>query len=126
MLFLLSPFILLLTAAALGLADLLFLIFGRKDLPAEEPACNHAASVVIPNWNGRDLLEKYLPSVVAAMEGHPDNEIIVVDNASEDGSAAYLPNTSPWCVSLLYRKTWASAAGRAPASQPRKTTSSCF
>ena len=29
------------------------------------PACTapHAASVVIPNWNGRDLLEKYLPSV---------------------------------------------------------------
>ena len=34
-----------------------------------------AASVVIPNWNGRDLLEKYLPSVVEALAGNPDNEI---------------------------------------------------
>src|SRR5947207_5868004 len=34
------------------------------------------ASVVIPNWNGRDLLEKYLPSVIEAMGG---NEILVVD-----------------------------------------------
>ena len=29
-----------------------------------EPPCN--ASIVIPNWNGKDLLEKYLPSVIKA------------------------------------------------------------
>ena len=29
------------------------------------------ASAVIPNWNGRDLLEKYLPSVIAAFAGDP-------------------------------------------------------
>jgi GT2 family glycosyltransferase/glycosyltransferase involved in cell wall biosynthesis len=95
LLFLLSPFILFLTAVALGLVDFLFLIFGRKDLPVDEPARNHAASVVIPNWNGRDLLETYLPSVVLAMSSHPDNEVIVVDNASEDGSAAYLAEHFP-------------------------------
>ena len=95
LLFLLSPLILLLTAVALGLADLLFLIFGKKDLPPDEPSRNDAASVVIPNWNGRDLLEKYLPSVVLAMSGHPDNEIIVVDNASEDGSRTYLAEHFP-------------------------------
>jgi O-antigen biosynthesis protein len=111
LLFLLSPFILLLTAAALGLADLLFLIFGRKDLPAEEPACNHAASVVIPNWNGRDLLEKYLPSVVAAMAGHPDNEIIVVDNASKDGSAAYLAEHFPMVRVLALPKNLGFGGG---------------
>ncbi len=92
---LLSPFILFLTAVALSLADLLFLIFGKKDLPADELPRNHAASVVIPNWNGRDLLEKYLPSVILAMSGQPDNEVIVVDNASEDGSAAYLAEHFP-------------------------------
>src|SRR3990170_1192079 len=36
------------------------------------------ASIVIPNWNGRDLLEKYLPAVAAACR--PADEIIVVDN----------------------------------------------
>ncbi len=30
-----------------------------------------AASIVIPNWNGRDLLEKYLPSVIAAIQSSP-------------------------------------------------------
>ena len=95
LLFLLSPFILLLTAVALGLADLLFLTFGKRSLPPDEPARNHAASVVIPNWNGKDLLEKYLPSVVLATSDHSGNEIIVVDNASEDGSAAYLAEHFP-------------------------------
>jgi hypothetical protein len=49
-----------------------------------------AASVVIPNWNGRDLLERYLPSVIAALAGNPENEIIVVDNGSADGSAEFV------------------------------------
>jgi glycosyltransferase involved in cell wall biosynthesis len=49
-----------------------------------------SASLVIPNWNGRDLLQKYLPSVVTAMSGNPANEVIVVDNASTDGSADFI------------------------------------
>ena len=27
-----------------------------------------AASIVIPNWNGRELLAKYLPSVIRSHE----------------------------------------------------------
>ncbi|HEV3200604.1 MAG TPA: glycosyltransferase, partial [Bryobacteraceae bacterium] len=53
------------------------------------------ASVVIPNWNGRDLLEKYLPSVIRALRGDPANEIIVVDNGSTDGSADFVEKTFP-------------------------------
>jgi GT2 family glycosyltransferase/glycosyltransferase involved in cell wall biosynthesis len=49
--------------------------------------------VVIPNWNGKDLLEKYLPPLLAACrEG---DEIIVVDNASTDGSAEYIEHNYP-------------------------------
>src|SRR5687767_4561661 len=51
------------------------------------------ASVVIPNWNGMDLLEKFLPSVLAA--AGPLDEIIVVDNASTDGSAAFVRRRFP-------------------------------
>ena len=58
--------------------------------PMEPP---RHASVVIPNWNGKDLLEKYLPSVVAACS--PDDEIIVVDNASTDGSAEFVERSFP-------------------------------
>ena len=51
---------------------------------------------MIPNWNGRDLLEKYLPSVIAATVGLiRGSEIIVVDNGSEDGSAEFLRERFP-------------------------------
>jgi GT2 family glycosyltransferase/glycosyltransferase involved in cell wall biosynthesis len=80
------------SALALLLADL-FKPSSRLS-PNSSPN-TQAASVVIPNWNGRDLLEKYLPSVVAAMSGRPDNEVIVVDNGSEDGSAAYVRGQFP-------------------------------
>lgn len=39
-------------------------------------------SIVIPNWNGSQLLKKNLPSVLAA---NP-NEVIVVDDGSQDDS----------------------------------------
>jgi GT2 family glycosyltransferase len=90
-----SPFLLLLPWLALSLLDLVWLVLGRRRVPTDTYPKATSASVVIPNWNGRDLLEKYLPSVLAAMSGHPANEIIVVDNASEDGSAEYLRQAFP-------------------------------
>jgi len=92
---LLSPILLALAAAALFLCDLLFRLLPRKALPPDSAPNTRAASVVIPNWNGRDLLEKYLPSVIAAMSGSPQNEIIVVDNGSEDGSAQFVREHFP-------------------------------
>ena len=43
--------------------------------------------VVILNWNGKHLLEQFLPSVVAYSIGA---ELYVIDNASTDGSVAFL------------------------------------
>lgn len=80
---------------ALWTADAFFLLFGRRQARADSMPRRHAASVVIPNWNGRDLLEKYLPPLVRAMAGHPDNEIIVVDNGSTDGSADFVREHFP-------------------------------
>ena len=46
-------------------------------------------SIIIPNWNGADLLRTYLPSVVAAGQRYPaDVEVIVVDDASTDPSVS--------------------------------------
>ena len=67
----------------------------KKQLAPDRRPGNAAASVVIPNWNGRDLLEKYLPSVVEALGGNPANEIIVVDNGSRDGSVAFVSEHFP-------------------------------
>ena len=85
-----------------------------------------AASVVIPNWNGRDLLEKYLPSIETALAGNPENEIIVVDNGSSDGSAEFLAQRFPAREGAGARHAiWASAAARTPAFAPPRTTSWC-
>lgn len=94
-LLLISPLLILLTAAALVAADLVWFLLARRWLLPETGPAKQATSVVIPNWNGRDLLEEYLPSVVAALEANPENEILVVDNASEDGSAACLRERFP-------------------------------
>jgi len=91
---LLFPFLLLLAMAALAVSDLAT-AFRQKRLPPNSRPSNTSASVVIPNWNGRDLLSKYLPSVIEAMAGHPDNEVIVVDNGSEDGSAQFIRENFP-------------------------------
>jgi GT2 family glycosyltransferase/glycosyltransferase involved in cell wall biosynthesis len=46
-------------------------------------------SVVIPSRNGRELLERCLPGIKDA------DEIIVVDNGSDDGTAEYLEQSWP-------------------------------
>ena len=93
-LLLVSPFLIVLPMVTLALADLLRFRRKPKLAPDTRPRVD-AASVVIPNWNGRDLLKAYLPSVVAAMSKRPGNEVIVVDNGSEDGSADFLREHFP-------------------------------
>jgi O-antigen biosynthesis protein len=92
---LLAPLMLGVSALLLLLCDALCLLRPRRALPPDTTPDVRAASIVIPNWNGRDLLEKYLPSVAASMEPHPESEIIVVDNGSEDGSAAFVRERFP-------------------------------
>ncbi len=88
------PLLLAFVLLALALADLFSAVRG-KSLPANRRPSTSAASIVIPNWNGRDLLAKYIPSILEALAGNPDNEIIVVDNGSEDGSAEFLREQFP-------------------------------
>jgi len=94
-LLILSPLLLLLAVLSLALTDLAWLLFGRKREPHNQTCRRDAASVVIPNWNGRELLEQYLPSVAAALDGNPENEVIVVDNGSSDGSAEFVRSAFP-------------------------------
>ena len=97
-LLLISPLLVALSAAALALTDLIWTVVGAarlKPAPPDRRPSRSAASVVIPNWNGCDLLEKYLPSIRTALAGNPENEIVVVDNGSTDGSAAFLREAFP-------------------------------
>src|SRR5580698_5508553 len=92
---LLSPVFLFTAAIVLFLADLAFALTPKRKLPADTRPDTAKASIVIPNWNGRDLLAKYLPSVIASIENHPDSEVIVVDNGSTDGSVAFVEEAFP-------------------------------
>src|ERR1035441_7504553 len=63
--------------------------------PTASVGMSACATVVIPNWNGKDLLAKYIPSIRVALAGNPANEILVVDNGSSDGSADFLRENFP-------------------------------
>jgi GT2 family glycosyltransferase/glycosyltransferase involved in cell wall biosynthesis len=94
-LIIISPLLMTVSVLAMVVTDLAFAIFGRKRADATGPVSRRAATVVIPNWNGRDLLEKYIPSIQTALAGNPENEILVVDNGSSDGSAEFLAQRFP-------------------------------
>lgn len=53
-------------------------------------------SVVIPNYNGEELLRENLPSVIRALERWGgEHEVIVVDDGSSDGSCKFLESSFP-------------------------------
>ncbi|MBY0245275.1 MAG: glycosyltransferase family 2 protein [Sphingobacteriaceae bacterium] len=53
-------------------------------------------SIIIPNYNGKHLLEKYLPFVFEAVKfSNIDFELIVIDDASKDESVSFLQNKYP-------------------------------
>lgn len=55
-------------------------------------------AIVILNWNGKKLLETFLPSIVEFSSEHA--EIFVADNASSDDSIAFLKENFP-TVSII-------------------------
>ncbi|MEZ5393434.1 MAG: glycosyltransferase [Bryobacterales bacterium] len=93
-LLLVAPVLLFAGWLALSLIDLLSL-FRSKRLNPDEAVRSRAVSVVIPTWNGKHHLQANLASVVSALEGNSDNEILIVENASEDGSAEWVRTAFP-------------------------------
>lgn len=115
----LAPFIffgVLILAAAILAGDLLYHLLspfrppaGRQPLTAGKHA---GASIIISNWNGRHLLPDCLDSVLEAVkyDGN-DNEIIVVDDCSTDGSPEFVRERYPSVkvISLESRSGYAKA-----------------
>ena len=65
-------------------------------------------AVVILNWNGKDLLEKYLPDVV---QNSKEASVYVVDNASTDESVDYLKHQFPEVKLILLEDNYGYAGG---------------
>ena len=66
-------------------------------------------AVVILNWNGRDHLERYLPSVLE--HTLQDAEVWVADNGSTDDSLAWLESNHPEVKTLALGRNWGFAEG---------------
>lgn len=105
-----APVLLAFELACLWLTDLLS--FFTPKLPAADRLVDRTAvSVVIPTWNGRHHLEANLGSVAAALGDYPGSEIIVVDNGSSDGTAAFLKERHPEVRVLEHNKNLGFGGG---------------
>lgn len=72
-------------------------------------------SIVIPTWNGRELLERFLPSVVAALVRYSGaGEILVVDDGSTDRTGAFMRRVFPdvRLIEIGFNRGFAAAVNR--------------
>ena len=68
-------------------------------------------TIVIPNWNGRELLEQNLPAVQAAARAYPGVAgITVVDDGSTDGSADMVDARMPGVTAIRRQQNGGFAA----------------
>ena len=67
-------------------------------------------AVIILNWNGISMMEKFLPSVEANTVGE-DVEVIVADNGSTDGSVAWLREHYPSLKLIEFTENYGFAGG---------------
>ena len=69
-------------------------------------------AVVILNWNGREMMRKYLPSVMKySCTGGLDCSVIVADNASTDGSLDMLKAEFPEVDTIVLDQNYGFADG---------------
>lgn len=67
-------------------------------------------AIAILNWNGKELLEKFLPSVIEHSE-FPGVKIFVIDNCSSDDSVSYLNKYYPRVQVIILDKNHGFAEG---------------
>ena len=67
-------------------------------------------AVIILNWNGAELLRRYLPSVVANTN-QQIADVIVADNGSTDNSLEVLKTEFPPVKTLVFDKNYDLAVG---------------
>lgn len=93
----------------------------KTNTKKEQPRCNDAVaspapggdrlnvSIIIVNWNTRDMLRDCLASIYAQTQGL-SFEVIVVDNASSDGSAGMVHEAFPQAVLIANERNRGFAA----------------
>ena len=67
-------------------------------------------AIVILNWNGQKLLERFLPALLMHTPAHLA-EIIIADNGSTDGSESFLATHYPQIRCMAFDKNYGFAEG---------------
>lgn len=67
-------------------------------------------AIIILNWNGRKVLEEFLPSV-AANSISERSDLFVADNGSEDDSMEYVEKNFPTVKTIRFKKNYGFAEG---------------
>lgn len=80
----------------------------RKNYEQNMIDCGEKTAVVILNWNGRDMMRRFLPSVTAHS---PEGVVIVADNGSTDGSLEMLEREFPAVKRLALPQNYGFAEG---------------
>ena len=66
-------------------------------------------TIAILNWNGRNFLQQFLPSVLSTT--YSNYEIVVIDNRSEDDSVSFLASNYPSVRIIQHPHNWGFAKG---------------
>lgn len=66
-------------------------------------------AIVILNYNGKNFLEKFLPSVIAST--YSNKKVIVADNGSTDDSVSFLTEKFPFVERIILDKNYGFAEG---------------
>jgi sugar transferase (PEP-CTERM/EpsH1 system associated) len=107
------PFLLALGLALLILNSIHWITgFARRPVPQGKPPRSELASILVLNWNGKELLAQGLPSIIEAVrvDGRP-HEILVVDNGSSDDSVEFLKINFPGIRVLALEENLGFAEG---------------
>ena len=67
-------------------------------------------AVVILNWNTREYLRRFLPPLIGSLEGL-DAEVVVADNASDDGSRELLAEAFPGVRTIAFDRNYGFTGG---------------
>jgi len=73
-------------------------------------------SIIIVNWNTKELLKDCIKSIYKKTQ-NIDYEIIIVDNASKDGSVKMLKEEFPQCITIASKENLGFAKGNNRAIQ---------
>ena len=67
-------------------------------------------AIVILNWNGRNYLERYIPTLLDCTTGE-HCFVVVADNGSEDGSVEWLKENHPDIRVIEFDRNWGFTGG---------------